>query len=140
MLKTKTITAAELVGGMNIVIPERPDMFVSIVDIDYPSHLIPGMIFAETEIGTVYLDKDKEVLIEDNTAGGVVIDAESIRFELQESGDLYEMEPDTLGKLFSLSHEEINDAIHENLNDDFWSARNALISDVIASLVEKVEG
>lgn len=140
MLKTKTITAAELVGGMNIVIPERPDMFVSIVDIVYPSLLIPGMIFAETEIGTVYLDKDKEVLIEDNTAGGVVIDAESIRFELQESGDLYEMEPDTLGKLFSLSHEEINDAIHENLNDDFWSARNALISDVIASLVEKVEG
>ena len=142
MLKTRTVTAADLEPGMNIVIPERPEMFVSIVENVYPSLVMPGFIAAETEIGTVYLDEDQEILVgeEDDTVDGVVIDSESVRFALQEDGDLYEMEPDTLNKIFALSDEEISDVIHENLNDDFWEARNALISDVITSLVEKVEG
>lgn len=150
MLKTRTVTAADLVGGMNIVIPERPEMFLSIMDVAYSSIFATGMIVIETEIGSVYMDPSQEVLIEDESVDGVliedesvdgvVIDSGSIRFALQEDGDLYEMEPDTLNKIFALSDGEISDVIHENLNDDFWEARNALISDVIAGLVEKVEG
>lgn len=140
MLKTRIVTAADLVGGMNIVIPERPEMFVSIMNLEYSSIFDTGMIVIETEIGSVYMDPFQEVLIEDESVDGVVIDSGSIRFALHEDGDLYEMEPDTLNKIFALSDGEISDVIHENLNDDFWDARNALISDVIAGLVEKVEG
>lgn len=140
MLKTRTVTAADLVRGMKIVIPERPEMFLSIMDIPYYSSYATGMIVIETEIGSVYMDPSQEVLIEDESVDGVVIDSGSIRFALQEDGDLYEMKPDTLKKIFALSDREISDVIHEKLDDDFWEARNALISDVIVGLVEKVEG
>lgn len=139
-MKTRTVTADELVGGMNIVIPERPEMFLSIMNLEYSSIFATGMIVIKTEIGSVYMDPSQEVLIEDESVDDVVIDSGSIRFALHEAGDLYEMKPDTLNKIFALSDGEISDVIHKNLDDDFWEARNALISDVIIDLVEKVEG
>lgn len=146
-IQTTTVTASELETGMNMVIPERPDTFVSIIGEVYPSNVLPGTVAIETEIGTIYLEDSYEVLIEDPDwspdkksvlyAGGITLDAESIRAEIEEAAYIYDADENTVKKIRSLSDLEINEVIHMNLYDGFWEIHDSLKADVFRDLVEK---
>lgn len=148
-IKTTTVTASELEPGMNLVIPERPDAFVSIIGEVYPSNVFPGTIAIETEIGTIYLEDSYEVLVEDPDwspdkksvlyAEGITLDAESIRAEIEEAADIYDADENTVKKIRSLKDVEINEVIHMNLDDGFWEIHDSLKADVVRDLVEKYQ-
>lgn len=148
-IKTTTVTASELETGMNMVIPERPDTFLSIIGEVYPSNLLPGTVAIETEVGTVYLEGSYEVLVQDPDwspdkksvlyAEGITVDAESIRAEIEEAAYIYDADEDTVEKIRSLNDAEINEAIHMNLDDGFWEIHDSLKADVIRDLVDKYQ-
>lgn len=148
-IQTTTVNASELETGMNMVIPERPDTFVSIIGEVYPSNLLPGTVAIETEVGTVYLEYSYEVLVEDPDwypdkksvlyAEGITVDAESIRAEIEEAAYIYDADENIVEKIRSLNDVEINEVIHMNVNDGFWEVHDSLKADVVRDLVEKYQ-
>lgn len=148
-IQTTTVTASELETGMNLVIPERPDTFVSIIGEVYPSNVFPGTIAIETEVGTLYIENSLKVLVEDPDwspdkksvlyAEGITVDAESIRAEIEEAAHIYDADEKTVEKIRSLNDPEINEVIHMNLDDGFWEIHDSLKADVVRDLVEKYQ-